>query len=91
MNRFKITYQDRTVNKHFEIFEAPSWEDAVIMAFSRKKAEWKLLTIECLADVLTRDDKIEFSSWNFIAELEKEDLDDRLQWPKENPCLKKKE
>lgn len=46
MRRFKITYQDRALNKHVEIWEAQSWEDAIILAFSLKKAEWKLLGIE---------------------------------------------
>lgn len=46
MIRFKFTYQDRALNKHVEIWNAQSWEDAIILAFSLKKAEWKLLMVE---------------------------------------------
>lgn len=57
MTRFKITYQDRALIMHDEIWEAPSWEDAIIMAFSRKPAEWKLMGIECL---LTAEEEAAF-------------------------------
>lgn len=46
MIRFKFTYQDRALNKHIDIWGAKSWEDAIRLAFSRKPAEWKLLSIE---------------------------------------------
>ena len=46
MKRFKFTYQDRALNKHIEIWKAQSWTDAIVLAFSLKKAEWKLLSVE---------------------------------------------
>lgn len=60
MIRFKFTYQDRALNKHVEIWNAQSWEDAIILAFSLKKAEWKLLMVECIpegVDYIRPDDK----------------------------------
>jgi hypothetical protein len=57
MKRFKITYQDRALNKYDEIWEAQSWEDAIIMAFSRKRADWKLIGIERL---LTAEEEAAF-------------------------------
>ena len=90
MLRFKFTYQDRALNKHIEIWRAKDWTDAIVLAFSLKKAEWTLLKVECLADEITRDDKFEFNNWRFICELEQEDLEDHAQWPKENPYVKEK-
>lgn len=50
MKRFKVTYQDRALN-HFAIeLKAPTWADVISMAFENKKAEEKLLTIECVGD-----------------------------------------
>lgn len=50
MKRFKVTYQDRALN-HFAIeLKARTWAEVICLAFSCKKAEEKLLTIECVGD-----------------------------------------
>ena len=43
---FKATYQDRALNIRTELIECDSWIDVVPMAWSYKKAEEKLLTIQ---------------------------------------------
>lgn len=50
MKTFKVTYQDKAVQWHIEYFEAACWMDAIIMAFSRKPAEYKLIYLECRSD-----------------------------------------
>ena len=51
MKIFKVVYQDRALNKTAVELKAPCWADVIPMAFSHKKAEEKLLTIECVGEV----------------------------------------
>jgi len=43
---FDITYQDRALNRFKRCVECNCWEEALVKAFSMKKAEEKLITIE---------------------------------------------
>ena len=52
MKLFKIVYQDKALQRQINYWEAECWEDAIIMAFSRKPAEQKLLYIECHSDTI---------------------------------------
>lgn len=49
---FKVTYQDRALNKHTALIEVGTWRHIIPTAFSvqYKKAEWKLLKIECVSE-----------------------------------------
>ena len=47
MNRkFKVTYQDKALNKIVTFIRTSTWSHAIIEALSVKKADHKLLTIE---------------------------------------------
>lgn len=50
MKLFKVVYQDKALKRHINYWEAECWADAVVMAFSRKPAEMKLIYIECHSD-----------------------------------------
>lgn len=46
MTHFKITYQDRALNKIYISIQAETWAAAIVTALERKKAEEKLVMIE---------------------------------------------
>ncbi len=50
MKLFKVTYQDRALNRYSVNLEAVQWAEAIAMAFGRKTVEEKLISIECLGD-----------------------------------------
>ena len=47
---FKFTYQDKALNKASVEIKCPTWEEAIIAAIQYKKAEEKLLMIECVRE-----------------------------------------
>ena len=55
MNLFKVVYQDGALRRHINYWEAECWADAIVMAFSRKPAEYKLIYIECHSDEVEPD------------------------------------
>lgn len=55
MSLFKVAYQDRAVQRYINYWEAECWTDAIVMAFSRKPAEMKLVYIECHSDEIEPD------------------------------------
>ena len=55
MKLFKVVYQDKAVQQHINYWEAECWADAIVMAFSRKPAEMKLIYIECHSDKMESD------------------------------------
>ena len=71
MKTFKSTYQDKALNIRSVEYESVQWAEAICLAFSHKKAEEKLITIECIKDKEGDIPAIEepFSSEKFIDEM----------------------
>jgi hypothetical protein len=47
---FKVTYQDKALNRSVVEFEAFSWADVIVKALETKRAEQKLIMIEYVRD-----------------------------------------
>lgn len=68
---FKVVYQDIALQRHINYWEAGGWADAIIMAFSRKPADMKLIYIECHSDKVDPEfTKTDFKT--FLDDLVKE-------------------
>ena len=50
MKIFKVTYQDKALNKRVVELQSAYWADIIAHAFAHKKAEEKILYIEPVTD-----------------------------------------
>ena len=50
MKVFRAKFKDRALNIRTVEYESVQWAEAICIAFSKKKAEEKLILIECVKD-----------------------------------------